>query len=80
MNTNDLSIYSHYLRKMPEIQAAMIGAAASAFLMVLSNMSNRRERDIREIFNRINQIEKAVAQAYLQPCHQEYLLSACKQT
>ena len=53
MNTNDLSIYSHYLRKMPEIQAAMIGAAASAFLMVLSNMSNRRERDIREIFNRI---------------------------
>ena len=46
---------------MPEIQAAMIGAAASAFLMVLSNMSNRRERDIREIFNRINQIEKAVA-------------------
>ena len=61
MNTNDLSIYSHYLKKMPEIQAAMIGAAASAFLMVLSNMSNSRERDIREIFNRINQIEKAVA-------------------
>ena len=46
---------------MPEIQAAMIGAAASAFLMVILNMSNRRERDIREIFNRINQIEKAVA-------------------
>ena len=46
---------------MPEIQAAVIGAAASAFLMVLSNMSNRRERDIREIFNRLNQMEKAVA-------------------
>ena len=46
---------------MPEIQAAMIGATASAFLMVLSNMSNRRERDIREIFNRLNQIEKSVA-------------------
>tara|TARA_Y100000401_G_C8311461_1_gene219976 strand:+ start:856 stop:1023 length:168 start_codon:yes stop_codon:yes gene_type:complete len=46
---------------MPEIQAALIGASASAFLMVLSNMSNRRERDIREIFNRLNQMEKAVA-------------------
>ena len=61
MTTSDSPIYSHYFKKMPEIQAAMIGAAASAFLMVLSNMSNRRERDIREIFNRINQIEKAVA-------------------
>ena len=46
---------------MPEIQADMIGEEASAFLMVLSNMSNRRERDIREIFNRLNQMEKAVA-------------------
>ena len=46
---------------MPEIQAAFIGAAASAFLMVLSNMSNKRERDIREIFHRLNQIDKAVA-------------------
>ena len=46
---------------MPEVHAALIGAAATAFLMVLSNISNRRERDIREIFNRINQIEKAVA-------------------
>ena len=44
---------------MPEIFAALIGVAATAFVMVLSNMSNRRERDIREIFNRINQIEKA---------------------
>ena len=44
---------------MPEIYGALIGAAATAFLMVLSNMSNRRERDIRELFNRINQLEKA---------------------
>ena len=55
------NIHKKRLSKVPEIQAAMIGAAASAFLMVLSNMSNRRERDIREIFNRLNQMEKAVA-------------------
>ena len=46
---------------MPEVYGALIGAAATAFLMVLSNISNRRERDIREIFNRINQLEKAVS-------------------
>ena len=46
---------------MPEVYGALIGAVATAFLMVLSNMSNRRERDIREIFNRINQLEKTVS-------------------
>ena len=46
---------------MPEIYGALSGAAATAFLMVLSNMSNRRERDIRELFNRMNQLEKAVS-------------------
>ena len=46
---------------MPEIYGALIGAAATAFLMVLSNVSNRRERDIRELFNRLNQLEKAVS-------------------
>ena len=46
---------------MPEVYGALIGAAATAFLMVLSNISNRRERDIREIFNRISQLEKAVS-------------------
>ena len=46
---------------MKEIKPAFIGAAESASLMVLSNMSNRRERDIREIFHRLNQIDKAVA-------------------
>ena len=46
---------------MPEVYGALIGASATAFLMVLSNMSNRRERDIRELFNRINQLEKVVS-------------------
>ena len=46
---------------MTEVQAMLIGAAATAFVMVLSNMSNRRERDIRELFNRINQLEKVVS-------------------
>ena len=46
---------------MPEVYAALIGAAATAFLMVLSNVSNRRERDIRELFNRLNQLERAVS-------------------
>ena len=47
---------------MPEITAAIIGASASAVLMMLANISNRRERDVREIFRRLNQIEKDVAQ------------------
>ena len=46
---------------MPEVYGALIGAAATAFLMVLSNVSNRRERDIRELFNRMNQLEKTVS-------------------
>ena len=46
---------------MNEITAAMIGAVASAFLMALANISNRRERDIRELFHRINALVKEVA-------------------
>ena len=46
---------------MNEITAAMIGAVASAFLKALANISNRRERDIRELFHRINALEKEVA-------------------
>ena len=46
---------------MPEVYGALIRAAATAFLMVLSNVSNRRERDIRELFNRLNQLEKTVS-------------------
>jgi len=46
---------------MNELWAAIIGATASAFLMAIANISNRRERDIREIFRRLNQIEKDLA-------------------
>ena len=46
---------------MPEITAAVIGATASVVIMSLSNISNRRDRDTRELFNRINQLEKLVA-------------------
>ena len=48
---------------METIWAAIIGAIASAFVMALANISNRRERDIRELFHRINQLEKEVARA-----------------
>ena len=47
---------------METIWAALIGAVASAFVMALANISIRRERDIRELFHRINQLEKETAQ------------------
>ncbi len=46
---------------MPEVQAALIGAAATAFVMVLSNMSNRREKTIIDIYNRLNKLSEAVS-------------------
>ena len=46
---------------MPEIHAALIGAAATAFVMVLSNMSNRREKTIIDIYNRLNKLSQAVS-------------------
>ena len=46
---------------MPEIYAAFIGVVASAFVMLLSNVSNRRDRDIVELFSRINRLERAVS-------------------
>ena len=46
---------------MNEITAAIIGAALSALVMMLANISNRRERDIREVFKRLNLIEKDLA-------------------
>ena len=46
---------------MNEIFAALIGIAATAFVMVLSNVSSRRDRDIVELFNRINRLERAVS-------------------
>ena len=46
---------------MPEIYAALIGAAATAFVMVLSNMSNRREKTIIDIYTRLNKLSQAVS-------------------
>ena len=46
---------------MEPLGPAIVGAVASALLMLLANVSNRRERDIRELFHRINQLEKEVA-------------------
>tara|TARA_R100000781_G_scaffold9877_1_gene9631 strand:- start:2098 stop:2283 length:186 start_codon:yes stop_codon:yes gene_type:complete len=46
---------------MVEVWAALVGAAISAFLMVLANRSHRRQGDIREIFHRLNAIEKDLA-------------------
>ena len=46
---------------MTEVQAALIGAAASAFVMVLSNMSNRREKTIIDIYTRLNKLSQAVS-------------------
>ena len=46
---------------MPEVYAALIGAAATALVMVLSNMSNRREKTIIDIYNRLNKLSQAVS-------------------
>ena len=46
---------------MPEVYAALIGAATTALVMILSNMSSRRERDIRDIYFRLNKLSEAVS-------------------
>jgi len=46
---------------MPEVYAALIGASITALVMVLSNMSSRRERDIRDIYYRLNKLSEAVS-------------------
>tara|TARA_R100000781_G_scaffold111747_1_gene78434 strand:- start:2441 stop:2626 length:186 start_codon:yes stop_codon:yes gene_type:complete len=46
---------------MNEIIAAIVGAVFSMLLMTISNISSRRERDIREIFSRLNKLEQSVA-------------------
>ena len=46
---------------MSEIIAALLGAMLSALLMVLGNRSNKRQGDIREIFHRLNNIDKELA-------------------
>jgi hypothetical protein len=45
---------------MNEIYAALVGASVSALLMVLANRSSRRQGDIREIFSRLNSLEREV--------------------
>ena len=46
---------------MSEIIASLLGAMLSALLMVLGNRSNKRQGDIREIFHRLNSIDKELA-------------------
>ena len=44
-----------------ELLAALIGAAISGALMVISNRSNRNQGNFRQIFHRLNAVEKDVA-------------------
>ena len=53
--------HNYLFTQMTEVQAALLGAGATAFVMVLSNMSNRRERTKINIFNRLNQLSQAVS-------------------
>ena len=53
--------HNYGFKQMTEVQAALLGAGATAFVMVLSNMSNRRERTIIDIYNRLNQLSQAVS-------------------
>jgi len=46
---------------MVEVWAALVGAGVSAFLMVLANRSNRNQGNFREIFHRLNAVEKDIA-------------------
>ena len=46
---------------MPDVYAALIGASVTALVMVLSNISSRRERDIRDIYFRLNKLSEAVS-------------------
>ena len=44
-----------------ELLAALVGAAISALLMVLSHRTHKRQSDIREIFHRLNALEREQA-------------------
>ena len=46
---------------MVEVWAALVGAAISAFLMVLANRSNRNQGNFRELFHRMNSVEQSIA-------------------
>ena len=48
-------------KSMTEIWAALIGVAATTVVVAVSNNSSRKERDIRELFHRVNALEKQVA-------------------
>ena len=52
---------------MNEIYAALIGASISALLMVLSNRSNRTMGNFREIYHRLNAVEKDIARIESKP-------------
>ena len=47
---------------MTEIWAALIGVAATTIVMAVRNNSSRKERDIRELFHRVNALEQKVAE------------------
>ena len=43
---------------MNELWAALIGVGATTVVMAVGNNSSRKERDIRELFHRVNALEK----------------------
>ena len=47
---------------MVEIWSALIGVAATTVVMAVGNNSSRKERDIRELFHRVNALEQKVAE------------------
>ena len=47
---------------MNELWAALIGVAATTVVMSVGYNSSRKERDIRELFHRVNALERQVAE------------------
>jgi len=47
---------------MNELWAALIGVGATTVVMAIGNNSSRKERDIRELFHRVNALEQKVAE------------------
>ena len=46
---------------MNEVIAAIIGATVSICLVAINNITATKDRDVREIFSRLNRLEKDVA-------------------
>ena len=44
-----------------ELLAALVGAAVSGLLMVISNYTNKRHRALIELFHRMNAVEQNLA-------------------